>query len=113
MPLIRRKLRGRRALLILILVAATCAISSPTFAHRSNTPGKNAASALLDANTDVEGIQAAIFRYTHSINLADTTLASQIWFNSSDAWRPGARPMFGDASPSTVKNVLRSFADTH
>jgi ketosteroid isomerase-like protein len=69
----------------LILIALTSAITYAVPAKRQTEPTKSASAAQPRAAvTDVDAIGRIIAKYAKSVEDADTTLASQIWWDSPE-----------------------------
>jgi ketosteroid isomerase-like protein len=82
MPLTSRKPRRKDALIAFAVLGVAGTVAFGARSHKARAHYREAAS--TEAIADVEQIKTAIFRYAHSMDLADTTLASQIWSNSPD-----------------------------
>jgi ketosteroid isomerase-like protein len=72
-------------LMALILIAFATAISHAAPAKKqSNPPGAQPAAKPRDTAGEVEAIKRIIAKYAKSIDAADTTLASEIWWDSPE-----------------------------
>ena len=75
----------RTTLLALILLALSSAVSFPVPAKKQTQPTKTASAAPpREAAADVDAIRGIIAKYAKSVDDADTTLASQIWWDSPE-----------------------------
>ena len=72
-------------LMALILIALVSLISYATTAIKQTAPTKTESAAQSrDTSADVEAIGSIIAKYAKSIDAADTTLASRIWWDSPE-----------------------------
>ena len=75
----------RTTLLALILLSLSSAISFPVPAKKQTQPTKTRSAAPpREAAADVDAIGGIIAKYAKSVDDADTTLASEIWWDSPE-----------------------------
>jgi ketosteroid isomerase-like protein len=75
----------RTTLMALILLSLSSAISFPVPAKKQTQPTKTrSAASPREAAADVDAIGGIIAKYAKSVDDADTTLASEIWWDSPE-----------------------------
>jgi ketosteroid isomerase-like protein len=75
----------RTTLVVLVLLALSSAISFSRPAQKQNQPTKTESAApTREAAADVDAIGGIIAQYAKSVDAADTTLASEIWWDSPE-----------------------------